>query len=311
MDKQLFDDAIGEVPPSTVDVAAAIARGRRAARFHRVANPAVAAGVAVVLLTGAVAYTMTRGGDGGTTVGTAPPATSSSTTTTSSAPPSSRTAPPPPTRTSEGSTGVVEIPVGGDPVPPPQCEKDDLETADEAADRLRQAATDAVLALRPELQLAPNVEYPRGTPRGPLEFYQTVTTGEGDVSICDREGEFESTATTKAPDGDGNLLMLVGADLYPDQELSCALNGLPGQTFCAGETGPDGEEIVKQTVGFEGGVIMHRVEVVRKDGTVILAQAENVATSSKYGTPATAPAPPLTLDQLVAIASDPDMTLFP
>jgi hypothetical protein len=30
MDKQLFDDAIGEVPPSTVDVDAAIARGRRA-----------------------------------------------------------------------------------------------------------------------------------------------------------------------------------------------------------------------------------------------------------------------------------------
>ena len=64
MHKQLFDDAIGEVPPSTVDVEAVITRGRRAARLRRVANPAVAAGVAVVLLTGAVAYTMTRGDDG-------------------------------------------------------------------------------------------------------------------------------------------------------------------------------------------------------------------------------------------------------
>ncbi|GAB1512680.1 hypothetical protein [Actinophytocola sp. KF-1] len=306
MDKRVFDDAIGEVPPSTVDVDAAIARGRRAARLRRVANPAVAAGVAVVLLTGAVAYTMTRDGDGGATVGTAPP-----TTTTSSAPPSSRTAPPPPTGTSGASTDLVEIPAGGDEVPPPRCADDDLETAAEAADRLRQAATDAVLAQRPDLQLAPNVEYPQGTPRGPLEFYQTVTAGEGDVPICDREGEFESTATTTAPDGDGNLLMLVGADLHPDQEMSCALNGLPGQTFCAGETGPGGAEIVKQTVGFEGGVVMHRVEVVRPDGTVILVQAENVATSSKFSTPATATAPPLSLDQLVAIATDPDMTLFP
>ena len=49
------------MPPSTVDVDAVIVRGRRAARLRRVVHPAVAAGVVVVLLTGVVAYSMTRG----------------------------------------------------------------------------------------------------------------------------------------------------------------------------------------------------------------------------------------------------------
>ncbi|MFI7680632.1 hypothetical protein [Actinophytocola sp. NPDC049390] len=305
MDKQLFDDAIGEVPPSTVDVDAAIARGRRAARVRQMANPAVATGVAVVLLTGAVAYTMTRDDDGSPAVGVAAP-----TTTTSSAPPSSRTAPPPPTGTSSASTDVVGVPVGGDAVPPPACEREDLESAGEAADRLLQAATDAVMAQRPDLALSPNHEYPKGTTRGPLEFYQIVEPGE-ELPICDAQGRLESTATTTAPDGDGNLLMLVEPDFHPDERGSCDGIGLPNRTFCAAETGPNGEEIVKQTVGFEGGVVMHRVVAVRDDGTSILVQAENVATSSKYNTPATATAPPLTLDQLVEIAIDPAMTLFP
>ena len=306
MDKRDFDDAIGEVPPSTVDVDAAIVRGRRAARIRRVANPAVAAGVAVVLLTGAVAYTMSDGDGGGTTVGTAPPATTSQ-AASSSAPPTS-TAPP------GGPDGQpvppTMIDAGDDAVPPPQCEEDDLESATDAAARLRQVATDAVLGQRPDLQLMPNVEYPQGTPRGPLEFYQIVEPGQ-ELSICDPRGRFESTATTKAPDGYGNLLVLVSPDLFPDQQMSCELNGLPGVTFCAAETGPHGQEIVKQTVGFEGGTVMHRVEVVREDGTSLLVQAENVATSSKYGGAATATAPPLTLDQLVTIAIDPDLSIFP
>ena len=301
MDKQLFDDAIGEVPPSTVDVDAVIVRGRRAARIRRVANPAVAAGVAVVLLTGAVAYTMTRGDDGGPVVGTAPPST------TSSSPPSTSSSEVPPSTTMPPGSTFYEIPI----TPPPRCEEGDLETAKEAAARLRQVVTDAVLAQRPDLQLSPNHEYPKGVQREPLEFYQTITTEKAEVPLCDREGEFESTATTTAPDGDGNLLVLVGPDFHPDERISCERNGLPGVTFCEAPTGPDGEEIVKQTVGFEGGTVMHRVEVVREDGTAILVQAENVATSSKYGGPATATAPPLSLDQLVAVATDPDLTLFP
>lgn len=314
MDKQLFDDAIGEVPPSTVDVAAAIARGRRAARFHRVANPAVAAGVAVVLLTGAVAYTMTRGGDGGTTVGTAPPATSSSTTTTSSAPPSSRTAPPPPTRTSEGATGVVEIPVGGDPVPPPQCEKDDLETAAEAATRLTQATTEAVNAQRPGMTLLANPagDYPVGTPHGPLEYHQVHQQGaSGELSICDPKAVFEAVATTQTADGEGNILVVMGPAMFDSLGIRCDDSTYGERTYCEATTGPNGEEVVKQTLELEGGTTQHRVEVLRKDGTEILVEAENIATTSKSGGAPTATKPPLTHDQLAAIATAPALTLFP
>lgn len=313
MDKRVFDDAIGEVPPSTIDVDAAIGRGRRAARIRRVVNPAVAAGVAVVLLTGVVAYTLTRGADGGTTVGTSPPATSSSTLPPTS--PGSSEAPspdggsvPPPT------SGELEPPVSiggpGEGTPPPQCDSNDLEKPGEAAARLRDAATDLVRERRPDVELTPNVEYPQGTTRGPLEFYQITEPGM-ELPICDPQGRFESTATTKAPDGDGNLLVLVSPAFDIGQKMSCELNGFPGMTYCAEETGPRGEEIVKQTVSFEEGVVMHRVEVVREDGTSILFQAENVGTSSKYGGPSTATAPPLTLDQLVDIATDPSLTLFP
>ncbi len=307
MDKQVFDDAIGEVPPSTVDVDAAIVRGRRAARIRRVANPAVAAGVAVVLLTGAVAYTMTRGGDGGVPVGGPPPTSSSATSAT--VPPTSEQPPPTLPPSSTGPSAPVMV-GGGDEVPPPECEEDDLQTAGEAADRLRQAATDAVMAQRPDLQLSPNAEYPQGTTRGPLEFYQITDPGE-ELPICDPQGRFEATATTKGPEGDGNILMLVSPDFHPDDQPSCERNGLPSKTFCVTETGPHGEVVVKQKASFEGSSVMHRVEIVREDGMAILVQSENVATSTKYAGSATATAPPLTLDQLVAIGTDPALTLFP
>src|SRR5215471_3244459 len=87
MHKELFDDAIGEVPPSTVDVDAAIVRGRRAAVVRRVVNPVVAAGVVVVLLIGVVAYTMTRPGpDDIGTPGGPPSSTSQSDDPSSDAP---------------------------------------------------------------------------------------------------------------------------------------------------------------------------------------------------------------------------------
>lgn len=304
MDKQLFDDAIGEVPPSTVDVDAAIVRGRRAARLRRVANPAVAAGVAVVLLTGAVAYAMTRDTGGGTTVGTAPP-----TTTTSRA---SSTAPPTSTPPPGGRPGEVQpttIDDGRNEVPPPQCEEDDQETASEAAARLTSAAVEAVSAQRPDVQLVPNPSFQN--PHGPLEFYQARQREPGkEMPICDPAGQFEAMATTQAPDGAGNILFVVSPDWYPDEEMSCERVGLPA-TDCEVATGPDGEKIVKQTGEFEGGTVMNRVEVVRPDGTSLLVQAENIATSSKFGTAATAAAPPLTLDQLVTIAIDPDLGMFP
>jgi hypothetical protein len=197
-----------------------------------------------------------------------------------------------------------------DRMPPGECLSDDLETAGEAAARLRQTATDAVLAQRPDLQLTPNHQYPPGTERAPLEFYQIVDPGE-ELSICHPQGRLETTATTTAPEGDGNILMLVHPVWSDEKDMSCERNGLPSSTSCEVRTGPHGELLVVQAASFEGGTVMHRVEVVREDGTSLLVQAENVGTSSKYGGGATATAPPLSLDQLVTIGTDPAMTLFP
>lgn len=303
MDKQVFDDAIGEVPPSTIDVDAVIVRGRRAARLRRVANPAVAAGVAVVLLTGAVAYTMTRGQDGGATVGTAPP-TSSTTTSQSSVPPASEE----PWVKSPDAPGS-EVPVQPPVTMPPQCEEEDQETASVAAARLTLAATKAVSKQRPDVKLVANSW--GQTPHGPLEFYQARQREPGvEMPVCDPAGQFEAMATTQAPEGAGNILFVVSPNWYPDDEMSCGRMALPNFA-CDVATGPGGEKIVKQTGEFERGTISHRVEVLRPDGTSLLVDAENVATTTKLGGPPTATAPPLTLDQMVAIAIDPDLGMFP
>jgi hypothetical protein len=297
MDKQLFDDAIGEVPPSTVDVDAAIVRGRRAGRLRRVANPAVAAGVAVVLLTGVVAYTLTSGDDGGTPVG-GPPGT------TSAAPPSSTT--------QELPDGVSTV-EPDDTVPPPQCEGR-LEPAAEAAARLTLATTDAVKAQRPDLELSANPEgdYPAGTPHGPLDYHQVNAADPGiELSICDPKATFEATATTTSADGSGNIFVLMEPTWHDGLGPVCATPGLGTRTFCAPETGSRGEEIVKQTAEMGGGITMNQVLVHRQDGTRILVQAENIGTSGKTGHAPTASKPPLTLDQLAAIGVDPALTMFP
>lgn len=302
MDKQLFDDAIGEVPPSTVDVDAVIARGRRAARLRRVANPAVAAGVAVVVLTGAVAYTLTSGDGGGTPVG-GPPGT-----TTTASPSSTTQHQPAGSKVGTPSVDTVDV-----KVPPPQC-GGRLEPAAEAAARLTQATTDAVKAQRPDLELSANPagDYPAGTPHGPLDYHQLNPTDPGvEVSICDTNATFEAWATTTTADGSGNIFVLMEPTWHDGLGPLCDYPGLGIRIFCVTETGPRGEEIIKQTADMGGGITMHQVLVHREDGTRVLVQAENVGTSGKSGNAPTASKPPLTLDQLVAIGVDPELTMFP
>ncbi|KOX21705.1 hypothetical protein ADK67_25335 [Saccharothrix sp. NRRL B-16348] len=300
MDKHLFDEAIGEVPPSTVDVDAVIARGRRGVRLRRVANPAVAAGMAVVVLTGAVAYTLADGR--GTPVG-GPPGTTSAVSPSSTA-----REQPPGSKVDAPSVVVVD-----DKVPPPECEGR-LEPAAEAAARLTLATTDAVKAQRPDLGLSANPagDYPAGTPHGPLDYHQVSAADPGvELSICDPKATFEAMATTTTADGSGNIFVLVEPTWRDGLGPVCAFPGLGTRTSCVAETGTRGEEIVKQTADMGGGITLNQVLVHREDGTRILVQAENIATSGKTGGAPTSSEPPLTLDQLVAIGVDPALTMFP
>jgi hypothetical protein len=231
MHKQLFDDAIGEVPPSTVDVDAVIARGRRADRVRRVVNPAVAAGVAVVLLTGAIAVTMTRGDDGdGVRVGQPPTSTTS----------------PTPTASTVGSL-------------PEACQRTDLESPDEVIARLTPLVQAKVQELRPDLQLTGNPD----APQGPLVFSQQERDAGivGDVPIC--AGFFLSLAATEEPKGTGSITIEVKpADR--DDPGDCASE----LTYCEKGAGPNGDRI-RQATTVRDGAMFTQVDIVRLDGTYV------------------------------------------
>jgi hypothetical protein len=287
MDKQLFDDAIGEVPPSTIDVDAAIVRGRRAVRLRRVANPAVAAGVAVVLLSGAVAYTMTRDDDGGTGV---------------AAPPTTKAAP---------TTRQSPVPVPGGRVGPPQCAEEPRETAAEAAARLSPAAVASVLAQRPELELMPGNEYPLGTAREPLELYQ-VSQSPTELPICDGRARYEGSALLRGPEGTGMLFLIMNPAWVEQQQYSCT-GFQEGDTTqsCDEFTTPAGDEVKVLAMNFPGGRSQIDVTARRADGTEVTAVSGDLSTASKNGRPSDVDVESLDVNQLVEIATDPDLTLFP
>lgn len=285
MDKQLFDDAIGEVPPSTVDVEAAIVRGRRAVRLRRVANPAVAAGVAVVLLSGAVAYTMTRDDDGGTGV---------------AGPPATKTAP---------TTRPSPVPVPGNRVGPPQCAEAPRETAEEAAARLRTAAVASVLALRPELEVLP--EEGARTPRGALEFVQYGSPTSSALPICDGRARLEASAFLHGPDGTGMLYLIVHP-AWVERQYSC--EGLPEidpSRTCDEFTTPTGDDVKVSAMSFGDDRKQIDVTARRADGTEVTAVIGDGSWASKNGLPSGVDVESLDADQLVEIATDPDLTLFP
>lgn len=288
MDKQLFDDAIGEVPPSTVDVEAVITRGRRADRVRRVVNPAVAAGVAVVLLTGAVAYTMTKGDDGGG-VGDQPTTTVSQT--------------PPPT-TERKPNPVVEA----------ACARPDLESPAEVIARLSPVVKTAVQAQRSDMELVANpiTGYRDGVVNGPLDFYQdTGQDSSENVSICDESSAFVAMATTKGPEGDGNITIIVSPDFLAAPGTSDCAQAALDVDSCMEATGPNGEPIAKTTHTNEDGAHQMAIDIERPDGARVAILVEDIATTSQGGGAPTATALPLTFDQLVAIGTDPALTLFP
>lgn len=297
MDKRVFDDAIGEVPPPMIDVEAVIARGRRADRIRRVANPAVAAGVAVVLAVGAIAFTMSRGDDESGGIGVASPPTSTGT----KAPPTTNSTTGPPTAP---GTETLE--------PPEACSRTDLESGAQVVARLTPLLKAAVQAQRPDLQLTtnPGNEYPDGVSHGPLDFFYVTGETPTDEPFCGTNSYFLTRATTEGPEGKGNILSAVQVSLR-DKLDECDPSNSGEQTDCESVTGPGGDLILKQTRELEGGTTMTRVDVLRPDGTLVTVQSENIDTSVKSGDAPTSSVPPLSYDQLVAIATDPGMTLFP
>lgn len=294
MDKQLFDLAIGEAPPSTVDVDDVVARERRMVWVYRAANPWTGTATAVVVLAVGIAVFLAPGMSGGYIAPAASGTPSQVPVTT-------------PTPTPTGCGGAVIT-------APPTSEAPSAAVA-----RLTTVLKEAVLhhsAPGTTLEANARAEYPKGTPHGPLEFFHVSSqvTHHPNGGCGGGEDYFSGMATTALAAQKGNVRAVIGrlgGNASPSTE--CGQPPVDMQETCVSETGAGGETVVKTTMSRTGGggPTIHRVDVAKTDGTGVILYAENVDTDAKYGGQPTSPAPPLTLDQLAAIALDPKVTLYP
>lgn len=295
MSKELFDDAIGEVPPSTVDVDTVIARGRRAVLVRRLGPPVVAAVAVGVLVTGGVALTGQADRDGGPSVGE-PPGTSSS------QPVSVETTPVHPPTTEATARGGPPACNDGTPLPRPV---EVITRFDDLVFGLVRERLSATTALLPN----PGARQSNGEQYGPLRFYHVYNHETGpEPGVCG-DGYFMALANTAGGDGAGNVMVLVAPAAH--NELLCSGPEVTaGQTFCETTLGPNNELIMTSTLVSAGGVTTHRVDMIKPDGTSVVVSAENVGGTGKTGNAPTAASPPLSHGQLTAVALHAGLTLF-
>jgi hypothetical protein len=306
MDKQDFDRAIGPVPPSTVDVDAVIARERRAAWARRTVYPWTATAAAVVALAvGAVVLVAPSAGPGG---GSPAPDGALMTTTSSPSPPLTTTTAEPGCAPPSPASVSARTPTSESRQAPSSPPATVSETPEQAAARLSSVLKYSVRGhLAAGTQLLAN---PGARPYGPLDFYR-VGAGTDGKDCPGQPGYLMAMANVNRNGRKGNILAVAqwfgdyGTPECPDPAVS------PEQTGCQVHTGPHGEKIAAATLVMDGGSTGYRLNVAKPDGTGLVLAAENVSDTSKKGGPPQSPAPPLTIDQLIEIATDPAFTLYP
>lgn len=278
MDKKVFDDAIGELPPSSVRVDEAIARGRRVDRVRSVATStgAVALAVAaVVLAIGAVAFAVM------------PDPAAHQTASSDHAP---------------ASDGVS--------CPPQDLEPPSDEPADVARERLTTLARDLVGERLPAgAVLTGDEDY--DPDYGPLAFHQDNLTMPGDMLAelgCDAGTYFayNGLADIESAGRSGHLAVNISTRTLEVER--CERNEkVTDQPVCELSTGAGGEKIQARTDVLGSTWEENVVWVAKPDGTfVTITSARSSVSGGKSW-----PRPPLSLDQLVEIALAPGMTLFP
>ncbi|MCT2585362.1 hypothetical protein [Actinophytocola gossypii] len=287
MDKKQFDDAIGEAPPSTVDVQAAIVRGRRAARVRAVASPTAGVAAAVVLVVGAVAFTLLPG-------------------------------------EREGAARPAEPSATPEPVPESEwCLLEDMEprTAEPpraAKARLTALAADLVGARLPagaEFSAAPN----RSAEAGPLEFFQIHSPGGAtngkDNAACGIDPYAYHAYANIEVDGRFTSMRLSASVTITPLPGSC--DEVPWGAVtppCEAFTTDGGDRVLAWTevLGKNPDTTTRNVVMVDKsDGTRVDVSADNRSDPAGPPKEPGAAQPPLTVDQLAEIALDPRLTVFP
>ncbi len=204
------------------------------------------------------------------------------------------------------------------PIPPKPAVCDDPSRVGEpqvAIDRLNSAIGPLVVAHAQPLQLTASPgAFIDGVQYGPLEFFQVTGHSSDLVPIC--QGDYLlARATTRPPDGgDGNIMVLIAPTQY---EGGVAGGGCgppevtPSQTECTELTPGPGLSAMTSTTVSDNGVTKYRVDVTKADGTELIIEVENSATSSKIADGPTASLPALTKDEILLLALEPQLVLFP
>jgi hypothetical protein len=292
--RNIFDEAIGASPVSTVDVDAVVAKGRRRVSRHRFA--VVGAGTGVVAVTGVVAAVALA------TSGTPTPA--------------------PP----KIGFGSMASPSGAAPVR-------DGETTEQTEQRLAAALVDGLTAALHGVRISdgptgqPQVVLYHDPGAGPSSYSSDIV-----ITTPAAEGEvfFESWPGGAMPGTDpgGGQTSGQPAVPIPVTWIASCVNVPPPYEDCEQSVGPDGQTIVvlsdriregaqgEPTSGGPGAapvdgaapgeVAFHYVFVTWTNAKVQLT----VASDTKRGEPDLVAVPPmLTRQQLTAIAIDPDLTV--
>ena len=272
----LFERVIGDAPPSTMDIEALVCGQRRAAR-RRIAGT-VAAVVATTGLLTAGALTVGRPASGGHT----PPL---------GVPVAPATAP---------GVSVMPPATPGQNSYPPFVGPPVTEPSPAARQRLEAAMRHAVLAV------APGASFRTGTGASGFDMRHVDQPIAGTPPGNIPSFTYSGTTVVRVAGRQGNLTILV-ARAGPFRE---GCGGVPGVATCEPVTGPRGEtgfvmsQVLDPSDRLEAQYHLWLDRGAVDAGTVTVDLTVDAPTGGQ-------PDPPLTADQLVHIAEDPALTLYP
>lgn len=266
-------------PPSSITSQTAIAAGLRLRRRYRVVSAALAAGLAVVVVVGGIAW-LQSWGSRSATVGVGE--------TTSSGAASSSTSPDP-TPSSAGSSPSATV---------PSSETQGPESLVDIAPGVTEALLAATSQAAPNVTVAGVAQAFGGLNLGP---YQTVRS----------QGGIKAWAVLTDPQGPGTLFINLNRGGIVGELATCM--SAPPEVICTTSVGPNGEPISIEEGSQSGTARYLTVSLVKPNGTSMYAQLVNYSQTDQppsrgepYGQRSSQI---LTKDQLIAIVAAPGVTI--
>jgi len=135
----------------------------------------------------------------------------------------------------------------------------------------------------------------------------------GTLEFPANAGEYEAGAKVTDAQGWGTVHVTA---VYDPQVWHCTAPGVTnGEVSCDEGTGPDGEkwvfDIVNDAANGRPDILLYKLILTKPDGTSLTLSAENSDRITHSQSAPTRPTPPLTKEQLLAVALNPGLTLHP